>query len=66
MGDFIKSSGTIKKLFNIYEDILNDPLALKVQSILSLQLNTRTLDTIILYSFTLFARYTLVLRNQCL
>ena len=66
MGDSIKSSGSIIKLFNMYEDILNDPLALEVQSILLLQFNTRTQDSIILHSFIMFARYKLVLRNQCL
>ena len=44
MGDSIKSSGAIIKLFNIYEDILNDPLALKIQSILPSQFGTRNQD----------------------
>lgn len=31
MGDSIKSSGTIINFYKIYEDILNNPLAVEVQ-----------------------------------
>ena len=52
MGDSIKSSGTIINLYKIYEDILNNPLAVEVQSILPVQFDTRTQDNYFMLIYT--------------
>lgn len=52
MEESIKSSGVIIQLFDIYEDILNDPLADEVQSVLPAQFDTRTQDNYFLLVYT--------------